>query len=133
MIKKKSKPFFFFLSVEEIWLRVSVCTIYQYKYSVPQKEKLVRVATMITMRSLYSVILQRPLEDSRSYNRLNHLIPVLVAALTYAMQDSCNSPPRKLLITSMGEEAPDVSSDLILPVQQLQTQKYLKKFKTISR
>lgn len=44
---------------------------------------------------------------------------VRMCVLTYAMEDTSDSPSRKLLVTSVGEETSDVGSDLILPVQQL--------------
>lgn len=42
-----------------------------------------------------------------------------MCALTYAVQDSCNGSSREFLITSCGEETPDVGPDLVLPVGQL--------------
>ena len=43
-------------------------------------------------------------------------------ALTYAVEDSGNGSSRKLLVAPVAEETPDVRSDLIFPVQQLQRQ-----------
>ncbi|TNN47385.1 hypothetical protein EYF80_042388 [Liparis tanakae] len=42
-----------------------------------------------------------------------------VCSLTYAVEDSSDGSPGKLLVASVGEKAPDVRSDLVLPVQKL--------------